>query len=312
MSKLKVVIIGAGNLGSIAVRCLQGRADVELVGVWSRSRHVGLDAGLLDSDQRVGVVVTDDADAILALRPDCALMALNVRNPLEAQGVNEAWHIRLLENGINVVTASDGSLVFPSAHPDQTYVERLGAAGISGGATLYANGQEPGFVDHMALLAATMSNTIRRITSYELFNYASVQDRNEMSLNFGFDELPDYQAILERPGVQLYVWGGPLKNVADKLGYEIERFEELYEKRVAERDIEVAFGTIAAGKVAAVRIRTSAFVAGREAIVVEHVNRMCGDIAPDWRQADGHGCMRSQYRDGMHDWRPRQAGRVGL
>lgn len=292
MQKLKVVIIGSGNVGGIAARCLQGRDDVELVGVWSRSQNIGLDAGLLDTDQPCGVVITDNRDEIFALKPDCAVMALNIRDPLEAQTVNEVWHVDLLEAGINVVTASDGSLVYPPSHADQAYVGRLEAAALKGGATLYANGQEPGFVDHMALLATTLSNTIRRITSYELFNYSMVQAREEMSLIFGFDELPDYQAILERPGSQLYVWGGPLMNVADKLGYQIERMEESYEKRVTERDIPVGFGTIAAGKVAAVRIRTSAIVAGREAIVVEHVNRMCDDIAPEWKKADSHGSMR--------------------
>jgi 2,4-diaminopentanoate dehydrogenase len=292
MSKLRVVVIGTGNVGGISVRCLLGREDVELVGVWGRSRNIGLDAGLLDTDQPCGVIITNNEDEIFASQPDCAVMALNIRDPLEAQKVNEGWFIKLLEHGINVVTASDGSLVFPPAHADQAYVGRLEAAAQKGGASFYANGQEPGFVDHMALLAATMSNTIRRITSYELFNYSVVQDRDEMSLNFGFDELPDYKAILEQPGVQLYVWGGPLVNIADKLGYTVERFEELYEKRVAERDIAVGFGTIEKGKVAAVRIRTSAFVAGREAIVVEHVNRMCDDIAPEWRKADSHGSMR--------------------
>jgi hypothetical protein len=292
MSKLRVVVIGTGNLGAIAVRCLQGREDVELVGVWCRSRNIGMDAGLLDTDQPVGVTITASEDEIFALKPDCALMALNIRDPLQAQSVNGAWHIKLLERGINVVTASDGSLVYPPAHADQAYVERLRAAALKGGATFYANGQEPGFVDHMAMLATTMSNTIRRITSYELFNYSVVQDRNEMALPFGFDELPEYKAILEQPGVQSYVWGGPLINVADKLGYTVERVEELYEKRVAERDIEVAFGTIQKGKVAGIRIRTSAYVAGREAIVVEHVNRMCDDIAPEWKKADSHGSMR--------------------
>lgn len=292
MPTLRVVVIGTGNIGGIAVRCLQGRDDVEVVGVWGRSRNIGMDAGLLDSDQACGAIITDREDEIFALKPDCAVMALNIRDPLEAQKVNEVWHLKLLQNGINVVTASDGSLVFPPAHADQAYVQRLEAAAREGGATLYANGQEPGFVDHMALLATTLSNTIRRITSYELFNYSVVQDRNEMALNFGFDELPETPAILEQPGVQLYVWGGPLINVADKLGYKVDRFEELYEKRVTERDIEVGFGTIKAGRVAAVRIRTSAYVAGREAIVVEHVNRMSDDIAPEWKRAESHGCMR--------------------
>jgi len=144
----------------------------------------------------------------------------------------------------------------------------------------------------MAMLATTLSNTIKRITSYELFNYSRVQARAEMADIFGFDEPPEKVAILESPGAQLFVWGAPLINVADKLGYKIERFEELYEKRVAERDIPVGFGTIEKGKVAAIRIRTSAYIEGREAIVVEHVNRMCDDIAPDWKRSDSHGSMR--------------------
>ncbi|CAN7587394.1 hypothetical protein LJR219_004373 [Phenylobacterium sp. LjRoot219] len=292
MKKLRVVVIGAGNVAGIAVRALRGREDVELVGVWSRSKHVGQDAGLLDTDEPCGVIVTDNADEIFALKPDCALTALNIRDPREAQVVNGEWFVKLLENGINVVTASDGGLVYPPAHVDQAYVARLEAAAKKGGATLYMNGQEPGFVEHMALLAATMSNTIKRITSYELFNYSSVKDRNEMALIFGFDEPPEKPAILEHPGMQLMVWKGPVTNVANKLGYEVERYEESYEKRVTDRDLKVGFGVIKAGNVAAVRLRTSAIVEGREAVVVEHVNRMCPDIAPEWEKADTVGCMR--------------------
>jgi len=117
MNRLRVVVIGTGNVGGIAVRCLQGRDDVELVGVWGRSQHIGTDAGLLDTDQPCGVIITSDEDAIFALKPDCAVMALNIRDPMEAIQVNGAWHIKLLEAGINVVTASDGSLVFPPRIP---------------------------------------------------------------------------------------------------------------------------------------------------------------------------------------------------
>lgn len=292
MRRHRVVVIGTGNVASIAVRAIQDRADVELVGVWGRSKHIGLDAGLLDTDRPSGVIVTDSQEEILALNPDCAVMALNVRDPLQAQTVNGDWFVKLLERGVNVVTASDGGLVYPPAHVDQAYVARLEAAAKAGGATLYMNGQEPGFVEHMALLATTMSNTIRRITSFELFNYSTVRDRDEMALIFGFDEPADKMAILERPGMQLMVWSNPITNVAHKLGYQVERYEETYEKRVTDRDLRVGFGTIAAGKVAAVRLRTSAIVEGREAIVVEHVNRMCADIAPEWEKADTVGCMR--------------------
>jgi hypothetical protein len=251
-----------------------------------------MDAGLLDTDQPCGVLITDQQDDIFDLKPDCAVMALNIRDPIQAQTVNGAWFHRLLESGINVVTASDGGLVYPPAHADQEYVASLEAAARRGGVTFYMNGQEPGFVEHMAMLAATLSNTIKRITSYELFNYSTVKEREEMAFIFGFDEPEDKPAVLEREGVQMSIWGNPITNVANKLGYAVERYEEIYEKRVTDKDIRVGWGVIKAGKVAAVRIRTSAVVAGREAIVVEHVNRMCDDIAPEWEKADTVGCMR--------------------
>ena len=290
--KLRVVVIGIGNIGGIAVRTLQGRDDVELVGVWGRSKNIGMDAGLLDTDTPCGVIITNKEENIFALKPDCAVMALNLRDPREAQIVNGEWFIKLLEHGINVVTASDGGLVYPPAHVDQEYVARLEAAAKKGNVTFYMNGQEPGFVEHMALLAATLSNTIKRITSYELFYYTAVKEREEMASIFGFDEPIEKTAILEMKGVQLSIWGNPITNVAHKLGYKVERYEELYEKRVTDKDILVGFGVIKAGKVAAVRIRTSAIVEGREAVVVEHVNRMCEGIAPEWEKADTVGCMR--------------------
>ena len=228
--KLRVVVIGTGNIAGIAVRTLQGREDVELVGVWGRSKNIGMDAGLLDTDKPCGVIVTDKEQDILALKPDCAVMALNVRDPREAQTVNGAWFIKLLEHGINVVTASDGGLVYPPAHVDQAYVARLEAAAKKGNVTFYMNGQEPGFVEHMALLCATLSNTIKRITSYELFYYSTIKAREEMSFIFGFDEPIEKTAVLEMKGVQLSIWGNPITNVAHKLGYKVEQVRGIVRK----------------------------------------------------------------------------------
>ncbi len=55
---------------------------------------------------------------------------------------------------------------------------------------------------------------------------------------------------------------------------------------LTDRDIEVAFGTVPAGTVGAVRTIASGIVDGREAIVVDHVIRMARDVAPDWPTSD--------------------------
>ena len=49
--KLRVVVIGTGNVASIAIRSLEGREDMELVGVWAHretaAEVIGTDSGLL-------------------------------------------------------------------------------------------------------------------------------------------------------------------------------------------------------------------------------------------------------------------------
>jgi 2,4-diaminopentanoate dehydrogenase len=294
--KWRVVVIGTGNVGSITCRCLQGRDDVELVGVWAHREtagdQVGLDAGLLDGNVPSGVIVTDSEDEIFALKPDCAVMVINIRNLEEAKEIDGRWYIKFLENGINVVTPSIPGLAWPRGFDDKEFVTRIEAAAKKGDATIYMNGQEPGVTEHLAMLLATCSNTIKSITSYELFNYSTTPSRDEMALYHGFDEPPDYSAILEMEGIQQMVWGPTIAHVANRLGYEVDSYKEIYEKRVTEKDIPVAWGTIKAGKVAAVRIRTVGVVEGRDAVVIEHVNRMCTDIAPEWESSPRAGALR--------------------
>ena len=50
--------------------------DLELVGVWVHSQDkVGRDAGELAGGEPIGVEATNDADALIALRPDCVVYA---------------------------------------------------------------------------------------------------------------------------------------------------------------------------------------------------------------------------------------------
>lgn len=291
--KLKVIVIGTGNVAGIAIRCLSGRKDVELVGVWAHretaAHHIGMDSGLLDLDVPNGVIITGDEEALFALKPDCAVMAINIRDPFAAQKVNGAWYKKLLTHGINVVSPSVPDLLCPAVALDPAFAAEIQEAAVQGGASIFINGQEPGYAENQAMLLATCSNTIRRLTISEMYNYSTAPVREEMSVQFGFDEDPEYQAVLEAPEAQIMVWGLTVKNIAYHLGYEVERFTATFEKRVTEEDIPVGWGVIKAGKVAAVRIRTCGIINGREAIVLEHVNRMTQNIAPDWPYTDRVG-----------------------
>ena len=291
--KIKVIVIGTGNVAGIAIRCLKGREDMELVGVWAHEQTaghlIGTDSGLLDLDEPNGVIITGDIEELYALKPDAAVMAINIMDLEKAETINGEWYANLLSHGINVVSPSVSSLFWPKRNPNRALVEKLEAAAVAGNASLYMNGQEPGLAENLAMLLATCSNTIKTLTITEMYNYSSNKNPMEMVPSFGFGLDEDDDCMLAIPEFQHAVWGSTIQHIADEFGVELEGMTASYEKRCTDHDIEVGFGTIEAGTVAAVRIRTAGIVNGREAIVIEHVNRMEQDIAKDWPWTDRVG-----------------------
>ena len=72
----RVVVWATGGIGSIAIRAIERRPDLDLVGVWVHSEEkVGKDAGELANGEPIGLAATNDADALIALKPDCVIYA---------------------------------------------------------------------------------------------------------------------------------------------------------------------------------------------------------------------------------------------
>jgi hypothetical protein len=73
---------------------------------------------------------------------------------------------------------------------------------------------------------------------------------------------------------------------------QLDTIRETYEREITPRRLEVAAGVIEAGTVGAIRMETIGVVDGRDAIVIEHVNRMAPDLAPHWPTAERDGTYR--------------------
>jgi hypothetical protein len=93
-------------------------------------------------------------------------------------------------------------------------------------------------------------------------------------------------------GSQRFAWGPPVEFVAHALGVELDDIAETYERSATPRELRVAAGTIAAGSCGAIRMETIGVVDGQAAIVIEHVNRMAPDLAPEWPTATRDGTYR--------------------
>ena len=277
----RVVVWSTGGVGAIAIDAISRRPDLELVGVWVHSPDkVGKDAGELAGGGPLGVAATNDADALITLAPDCVVYAAS--GP-ERDGAAVPDYVRLLAAGINVVSTSSTSLVYPPSYFAPDWREELVAAANAGNASFYASGIFPGFAsDQLALLMTTQSKNIRTITASEIALNDHYPVADVMMDGMGFGRPLDFEPMLKTPGFIEMAWKAPIYFIAHGLGVDVEQVRGSLDRELTDRDIEVAFGTVKAGTCGAVRTRAAGVVNGREAIVIEHVIRMARDVAPGW------------------------------
>jgi 4-hydroxy-tetrahydrodipicolinate reductase len=208
--------------------------ETELVGVlaYSDSKD-GIDVGRLLGKEPVGVSVTTDPKAILALEPECVLyMTRDFGDNREDEDI-----VMLLEAGINVVTVMAHQ--YPKARGAEVE-RRFIDAGKKGGATLLGTGVDPGFIyERLAAVMTGMSNDIEFIRLDEYFNMHRTSAELLSLFGFGSTE----QQVKEHPVAGLYASNYltmGMHYLADHLGVPIARIDMSHHHRVCERDEEIA------------------------------------------------------------------------
>ncbi|MDT5223304.1 MAG: hypothetical protein QOG19_711 [Mycobacterium sp.] len=287
---IRIAVWSTGTIGSIAIRTTHQRHDLELVAVWVHSDDkAGRDAGELVGLGAIGLQTTQSIDDVIAAQPDCVIYTAS--GP-ELDATNIPVYVALLRAGINVVTVSSPGLVYPPAW-NATYTAELKAAAEAGGASLYSSGMEPGFAgDQLVALLTTLSGSITSVRTQEIFRYDSYGNEFLMRDVFGFGMPLDHTPPMQYPGMQQHAWGPPVHYVAAALGVELDEVRETYDRRATPRDLVTAFGAVEAGTCGAVRMETIGVVDGHDAIVIEHVNRLAADLAPEWPDAERDGTYR--------------------
>ncbi|NUP28592.1 MAG: diacylglycerol kinase [Nocardia sp.] len=289
----RVVLVGTGNAGRIALTQLITDDRFELVGVWvSSPAKIGVDAGeLAGLDIDTGIRAVGDLDELLATRPDCAVYcAMGDTRLIEAM----ADVRRFLAAGVNVVGTAPGLLMYPwGTLPPKVFAE-VEAAAVAGKSSLFVNGVDPGFVND--LIPFALASTCRRVDQVrclELADYATYDGSTVMFDVMGFGTPLDQTPMLLQPGVLGIAWGAGIRALAAGLGVRIDEITETYEREPAPETFEVAVGEVAKGTQAALRFEITGHVDGRPAIVVEHITRLRDDLRPDWaRPAQPGGSYR--------------------
>ncbi len=281
----RVIQWSTGNVGRFALRAILGHPELELVGVWvSSAAKAGRDAGELCGRPPAGIRATTDADALLALAADCVCYTATADlRPFEA--IEDLC--RILAAGKNVVSSS----VVPLVHPQSFFPEvrdRLADACRRGGTSFFTSGIDPGFAnDLLPLVLSGLCERWEEIRILEIINYATYDQPQVLFETMGFGKPLEHTPLLLTPGTLAFAWGGTLRLLADGLGVTLDDIRETYERRPAVRPIRIGTHTVAPGTAAALRFEVQGIVAGRPALVVEHVTRLDDALAPEWPRSRG-------------------------
>ncbi|HEY0904142.1 MAG TPA: diacylglycerol kinase [Marmoricola sp.] len=290
---IRVAQVATGNAGRLTLRQLISDDRFELVAVsTSDPDRVGTDAGeLAGLDVTTGVLAVGDLESLIGARPECVVYcAMGDTRPVEA--TNDVRS--LLEAGIDVVGSAPGTLQYPWGTMPEKVIEKVEAAAKAGGASVYITGVDPGFASDLIPLAlASTCQRVEQIRCYELADYATYDGAEVMFDLMGFGKPVTDTPLLFLPGVLGFAWGTAIRMMAAGLGVEVDDIVEDWEAEPAPESYDIAAGRIEKGTIAALKFSITGMVAGKPAIVVEHVTRTRDDLRPDWaRPPSGGGAYR--------------------
>lgn len=289
---IRVVEWSTGYLGRMAVEGIDTRPELELVGVFvSDPAKVGQDAGRLAGlDRDLGVVATDDRDALLALEPDVVVYTAETETRFGE--AFQDFH-RFLRTGVNVVASGPVLMQYPHGIIPDEMIEQLDDSARAGGVTMHVNGIDPGFANDVLPLAMTsLSRRIDLIRVGEIADYSVYHQGETMRRLFGFGQPMETLPPLLRPGMTAAGWGSVVRQIAAALDVTLdEPLVERHERLPADRDLSLLAMDVSAGTQAAMRFEVVGRVDGEDRIILDHVTRTAPDQAPHWPRPDrGDGC----------------------
>ncbi len=273
----RIVQWTTGNVGRQSVQAIATTPHLELVGcfAWSADK-VGRDVGELCGLDSLGVIATDDVDALLALEPDCV-----VYNPMWPS-VDEL--VRILEAGVNVVATA----AFINGRRLGADRDRLVAACEHGGASLFGTGINPGFAELLAIVSAGLCERIDKVTISEEAN-STFYDSPETEKPAGFGRPIDDPGLEPMAAQGTAVFGEAVAMVGDALGIEFDEIVCEPEYAAAAVDLDLGSWTIPAGHVAGVAASWQGRIGGRTIVDINVRWKKGETLVPDWHiERDGH------------------------
>lgn len=260
-----------GNVGKSSVAAVAANPDLELVGcyAWSPDK-VGRDAGELAGIAPLGVTATDDVGALLALKPDVV-----VYNPMWID-VDEL--VRILSAGVNVVATAS----FITGHNQGAGRDRIEQACRQGNASMFGSGISPGYINMLAVVAASICDRVDKVTINEAAD-TTFYDSPATERPVGFGRPIDDPELPAMTAHGTGVFGEAVRMIGDALGIEFDEVRCHAEYARTTADLDLGSWTIPAGCVAGVYASWKGVIGDKTVVEINVRWRKGQTLEPDWQ-----------------------------
>ena len=268
----RVIQWATGNVGRRSLRAIIDDPQLDLAGVWVHSpEKVGRDAGELCGVEPIGVIATDDVDAVLASGADC-IVYMPVTPDIDLL-------CRFLRSGINVVTTAG---FLSGKYLGEGVAGRIDAAARAGGVAVFASGINPGYINNMCLVLAGACSRIHSLRYVE----AADTTRHEAPLMWdilGYGKPPPPPGTMN-PYAEAMTdqFFDAMDLMADALHIDLDDRQRDLEYAVATRDIVLPWMTFPKGTVAGQRTEWRGLVGGRTVLSLGAIWKMTENLDPHW------------------------------
>ena len=257
------------------------RQSVKLVAaVDNDPNKVGKDAAGLFGFPKIGVPVTDDIDAALALDADVVLVYTPLRhNPQTSAFTPSA------EDMVKVLNAKKNCITTIPLYYSQVTIPDLykliDDAALKNGVTFMPSGLLPGF--YASQLPLYLCNLVDHVDELTVQSGEDDQDNTSSWVQvFGYGMDPDkFPQDKLKAGITAY-YIAAVYEMGARLGFKFDNVKGSHEVFAAPHDLHTkAFGLVKAGTMMGHRFIMSGYIDGEKKVSLVYVHKICDDVVKE-------------------------------
>ncbi len=248
MQKIRVIQYGVGPIGAGMVRLMLTKPAIQIVGAIDVDpKKIGQDLGTVaGANREIGVKISSDAQAVLKSGADVVVHTTLSHLQSVAGQLTDCMNA-----GLHVVSTCE-ELSYPfRKHPELS--KQLDETAKKNNVVLLGTGVNPGFVlDKLILTLATACQNVTQASGHRVVNASKRRQPLQAKIGSGMT-VEEFQKQVQAGVIKHHGLPESVGMVADGLGLEVEKIEEVIEPVVARIQVKTDYFDVPPGKVVGVR-----------------------------------------------------------